>query len=66
VDNFKIIEDKKYMWDGEEYESKNAAQEIAGKYNQDNFETKILEEDGKFLVYSRRVVTDVQVEGDVI
>lgn len=65
-DNFKVIEGKKYMWDGEEYESKAAAQENIKKYNADNFETKLVEEEGKHLVFTRRVVTEIVVEGEPI
>ncbi len=64
MDNFKMIDDKKYMWDGEEYESEAAAQENMSKYNEDNFETRLLEEEGKYLVYTRRVVTEIVVEGN--
>lgn len=63
MDNFKIIDGKKYMWDGEKYESESAAQENITTYGKNGFETKLIEEDGKYLVYSRRVVTDVKVEG---
>ncbi|MCP5104952.1 MAG: hypothetical protein GY950_16315 [bacterium] len=64
MDNFKMIDDKKYMWDGEEYESEAAAQENMSKYNEDNFETRLLEEEGKYIVYTRRLVTEIVVEGE--
>ena len=66
IDNFKIIDDKKYMWDGEDYLSKTAAQENVLKYNNDGFETQLLEENGKYLVYSRREVTEVVVNGEPV
>lgn len=62
-DSVKILDTKKYLWDGETYESKPAAEEAEGKYKSENFETRLLEEEGKFLVYTRRVVTEVVVEG---
>ncbi|MCD6319257.1 MAG: hypothetical protein J7M03_01100 [Candidatus Desulfofervidaceae bacterium] len=52
----KIFDDRKYMWDGEVYETKEEAQTVVEKYQQDGFETKIVEEEGKFLVYNRREV----------
>jgi len=52
----RVFDDRKYMWDGETYETKEAAQTVAEKYQQDGFETKIVEEEGKFLVYNRREV----------
>ena len=66
MENFRMIEGKKFMWDGENYESKAVAEENVGKYQKDKFETRLLEEDGKFLVYTRRVVTDVTVEGEPV
>ena len=66
ADNFKIIDSKKYMWDGEDYESEAAARENITKYNNDNFETKLIREDGKYLVYNRRVVTEIVVEGEPV
>ena len=66
MDSFRVIDDKKYMWDGLDYESKSAAQENLEKYNKDGFETKLVEEDGKYFVFSRRVVTEIVVEGEAI
>ncbi len=62
-DNVKLFEGAKYMWDGEDYESKAAAMENIEKYKNDGFQTELLEEEGKFLIYSRRLVTDFVVEG---
>ena len=58
----KKIAGKKYMWDGNTYETEESARELEQTYKGDNFETELLNEDGKFLVYTRRVVTDVVVE----
>jgi hypothetical protein len=66
MDNFNIIDGKKYMWDGEEYESESAAKANKEKYIKDGFETKLIDEEGKFLVYTRRVVKDVKVEGEAV
>ncbi len=64
MENAKIIDDKKFMWDGEDYESESAAKENAAKYNKDGFETKLIDEGGKYIVYTRRVVSEVVVEGE--
>ena len=63
MDNFKIIDGKKYVWDGEDYESESAAAQNISKYQTDGFKTRLINEDDKFLVYTRRVVTDIKVEG---
>ena len=59
-----IINGKKFMWDGEAYESEKDAQETKKKYESDDFEVELVMEEDKPLLYTRRVVTDVVVEGD--
>jgi hypothetical protein len=49
------IDGKKFMWDGATYDSKQQAYEVTVAYQSDGFETQLFEEDGQFLVYSRRV-----------
>ena len=63
VDNYMIINGYKYMWDGKEYNDKNQANEIENNYKNENFETRIIEENGNYLIYTRRVVTEIVVEG---
>jgi len=58
------IEGNKYMWDGAEYASRAEADAEAGTYNTNGFETQIVEEEDKFLVYTRRVVTEIVLEGE--
>jgi hypothetical protein len=62
-DNYKFFGNDKYMWDGSEYDSKEAAEEAEKKLKEENFETKVIEEDGKFFLYNRRQVKEVVVEG---
>jgi len=62
-DSFKMIDTKKYMWDGELYDSEAAAQDAGNILKEKKFEIKVLEEEGKFLLYNRRLVTEVVVEG---
>ena len=66
MDIFKIVDGKKYMWDGEDYESEAAARENVSKYNSDGFDTKLIEENGTYGVYTRRMVTDIVVEGEPV
>ena len=51
------VDGKKFMWDGETYDSSEAAQKIMADYANDGFEVQLLEKDGQYLVYSRRVAT---------
>ena len=60
----KKIDGKKYMWDGSEYETEEDAKKAQDTYKNDNFESELIDEDGKYLVYTRRVVTEVVLEGD--
>jgi len=57
ADSYKIYESKKYLWDGKEYASDAEAKGVEENYRKDKFETKLLTENGKFLVYTRRVAT---------
>lgn len=58
------VEGNKYMWDGAEYASRDEAKAKVSAYETDGFETQIVEEEGKFLVYTRRVVTEIVLEGE--
>ena len=51
------VNGKKFMWDGAVYESEAQAQQVMEDYAKDGFEVEKFVEDGKFLVYSRRVAT---------
>jgi len=61
VDSYKIIESKKFMWDGKTYENEDQARGAQAEYVEAGFETEFLEEDGSYLLYTRRVVTDFTV-----
>lgn len=63
-DSSKIIKEKKFMWDGTVYESEKEAQDMKQKYEEDNFEAEMLAEEDKYLLYTRRVVTEIVIEGD--
>ena len=59
----KIINGKKFMWDGYDYPEKENALEAAQKYKNDGFETEVIEKENKFFVFTRRVVKEVVIEG---
>ncbi|MEO0249419.1 MAG: hypothetical protein ABIN58_07735 [candidate division WOR-3 bacterium] len=52
----------KFMQDGRVYDSKAEAEKAMEEYRNAGFDVRLLEEDGKFLVFSRRVVKEVKVE----
>jgi hypothetical protein len=57
-----VIDGMKFMWDGKEYENAEEANKSKEAYEKDNFETRIIEEDGRLHVYTRRVVSEVVVD----
>ncbi len=59
-----IVNRKKFMWDGVVYETKKEAQDTMEKYKKDGFEVESIEEEKKHLLYSRRVVTEIVLEGE--
>ena len=62
--NLLLVDRRKFVWDGELYDSCAAAEAKKSDYEAHGFETQTIEEEGKFLVYTRRVVKEVVVEGE--
>jgi len=62
--NVLFREGDKLMWDSEVYETHEAAEAKQKEYEANNFETQLVEGEGDFLVYSRRVVTEIVLEGE--
>jgi hypothetical protein len=60
----KIIDGKKFMWDGVIYESEKEAQDLKKKYEDDDFEVELVQEAEQNFLYTRRVVTEIVVEGE--
>jgi len=52
---------KKYMWDGSLYSTREEVSAVEGAYQKNNFEVCVKEEDGKFLVYTRKVIKEIVV-----
>ena len=63
MESVKIIDGKKFMWDGETYPGKEKAQEVISQYEKEGFETRIIKEGNECFVFSRRVVTEIVIEG---
>ena len=56
------MDGKKFMWDGGNYSTEAEAKEKIGLYEKDEFEVRLVKEEGKFLVYTRRIVTEIVLE----
>ncbi|MEN8614103.1 hypothetical protein ABFB09_02290 [Dehalogenimonas sp. THU2] len=55
----RLFEGKKFMWDGRAYDNESAAREQAQTYKADGFEVGELAEEGKYYLFTRRVVVSV-------
>ena len=58
----KKMDGKKFMWDNRNYSTEAEAKEKMAIYEKDGFETRLVKEEGKFLVFTRRVVTEIILE----
>jgi hypothetical protein len=54
---------KKYMWDGRSYSNEQEMKETKKAYLDKGFEVQVVEEENQFFLFSRRLVTEVVVEG---
>ena len=63
-ENFILIDNKKYLWDGKTYDTRNDAVKTSETYKGDRFEVQILEgpsekadasDAGAYFVYTRRL-----------
>ena len=60
--NYRIVNGRKFIWDGQIYLSKEAVEQVVSRYQSEGFETEIVEEEGKFLAHTRRAVKAAAVE----
>ena len=58
----RLFEGKKFMWDGQEYDDEKQADSVRKQYSEKGFEVQACREDGKVLVYTRRVVTEIVLD----
>lgn len=56
-----ILDQRKFLWDGSLYATREEALAIAEAYQKNNFEVHVTEAEGKFLVYTRKVIKEVVV-----
>ncbi len=56
LDLARTINGKKFMWDGETYQTEIEAGETMSRYIAEGFETEQVIEDERYLLFTRRVV----------
>lgn len=54
----RFFDGRKFMWDGVEYDDETKAAEAEKEYKEKGFEVQRCTEDGKALLYSRRVASE--------
>ncbi len=64
MDISRKFEGKKYMWDGSEHNEETEARGALESYVSNGFDAKQIEEGGAFYVFTRKLVTEVKVEGN--
>jgi hypothetical protein len=62
--SMRFFDRRKFMWDGEAYESRATAEAKKHDYEMQSFETQLIEEEGIPLLYTRRVVKEIVIEGE--
>lgn len=62
--NVRFFDGHKFMWDGEAQPSRAAAEARQKACEAQGFETRLVEEEGESLLYTRRVVKEIVVEGE--
>lgn len=63
MDLARKFDGKKFMWDGVDYMEEAEARAALEKYAGDGFETRTFQEGGAFYVFTRRLATEIKVEG---
>lgn len=61
IEKVKFFDNKKFIWDGKVYNTEFEAKEILDKYEKDNFEVRMIKEEEKYLLYTRRVAAQQAV-----
>ncbi|MHC4244319.1 MAG: hypothetical protein ACYS3N_23660 [Planctomycetota bacterium] len=58
----RFFEGKKFMWDGEEYDDEKKVGSVEKEYAEKGFKVQACRENGKVLLYTRRVVTEIVLD----
>ncbi|MBL6949105.1 MAG: hypothetical protein ISR57_00525 [Bacteroidales bacterium] len=62
MDNVKFFNGEKFMWDGITHENENNMQKMKAEYETNNFEIRIIQEEEKYFLFTRRVVTEIIID----
>jgi hypothetical protein len=56
----RLLNGKKYMWDGAVYADRKNAEEVAQKYRNDKFEVATIVEKGEHFIFTRRLAVEAK------
>ena len=62
MEKVKILDEKKFMWDGRKYSSEPEAKTFKAEYEKNNFETHMVQEEDAYFLFTRRIVTEIQID----
>jgi hypothetical protein len=62
MDIVRIFDEKKFMWNGMTYDNKSEALHIKAEYEKNNFKVCIIQEEDKYFLFTRKIVTEIEVE----
>jgi len=62
MDDVRFFDESKFMWDGRTYISESEAINIKAEYENNNFETRMVQEEDNYFLFTKRVVTEIEVE----
>lgn len=62
MEKVKILDEKKFMWDGRTYMSESEANTAKAEYEKNNFETFMVSDEDKYFLFSRKIVTEIEIE----
>ena len=63
VESVRYDGNSKFMWDGEIYQNREGMESKKGEYEGNNFEVRVFEQEGCYLLYTRRVVKEIVLDG---
>ena len=55
----RLFDGRKFLWDGRSYADRVAAETCAEDYRNARFDVRLAEEEGKYFVFTRRIVEQV-------
>jgi hypothetical protein len=64
VEQARYVDTEKYMWDGAVYDTEEEAKQKKSEYEENEFQVQLVQQEGKYLLYTRRVVTEIVLEGE--